>query len=368
MLAANARHRIDADAFHHHERQCPGEDQRPLPCHQGQVERHADGKKEQPEQNAAEGFDVGFELMTEGGFRKQHAGEERAHRHRETAELHAQRRAEHDEERGGGHDFARLRFGQEPEKRIEEPQSGGHEQRDRGSGNADRLPEFSRRKLRGTRREQGHEHEQGHDREIFQEQNRNDALAARRGRFAPFVEQLHHGRGRGEHEAGRGEERHERRKPPGHAGQRQQKRADGNLRYAEPENFLSQAPEPRRLHLEADDEEKHHDAKLGDMQDCLRIGKQPQAERADHDAGGEIAEHGAEPDALENRHRDDAGREQRDHLHELGARMGVCGHRDAPGQMRSARKAESGRTFRSLYAEGRKWRARRDSNSRPPDS
>lgn len=55
------------------------------------------------------------------------------------------------------------------------------------------------------------------------------------------------------------------------------------------------------------------------MQDRMRVGKQAQAERADDNAGREIAEHRTEPDALEDRDGDDARRKQCHDLNELGS-------------------------------------------------
>jgi hypothetical protein len=89
-----------------------------------EVERHADGEEEQPEQDAAERLDVGFELMAEGRGRQQHAGEERAHRHRQAA-LEQQRRAEHDQQRRRRHHLARaIALGEEAEQRVEQIAAG----------------------------------------------------------------------------------------------------------------------------------------------------------------------------------------------------------------------------------------------------
>ena len=45
---------------------------------------------------------------------------------------------------------------------------------------------------------------------------------------------------------------------------------DQHLRSAEPENLAPQAPQPRRLDLEADDEQQEDDAEFGDMRGSLR--------------------------------------------------------------------------------------------------
>ena len=116
------------------------------------------------------------------------------------------------------------------------------------------------------------------------------------------------------------------RKSPDYANAGQQQGAKPDLHCAEPEDLAPQAPQPRRLHFEADDEEEHHDAEFGDVQDCLRVVKDGEAERADDEAGGEIAEDGAEAHPPEDRHRDDARRQQRHHLNQFAARCRFCRH------------------------------------------
>ena len=54
-------------------------------------------------------------------------------------------------------------------------------------------------------------------------------------------------------------------------------------------------------------------------EDRCRVAEQPQPERADGDAGGEVAEHRAEAEALEDRHGDDAGAEQGDGRDQVNA-------------------------------------------------
>ena len=63
--------------------------------------------------------------------------------------------------------------------------------------------------------------------------------------------------------------------PRQYADQRQQRAADDDLRGTQPEDLAAQAPQPRGLHLQPDDEQEHHHAELGDVQDGLRVGEQP---------------------------------------------------------------------------------------------
>src|SRR6185437_2082910 len=64
--------------------------------------------------------------------------------------------------------------------------------------------------------------------------------------------------------------------------------------------------------------EQHH-AQLGDMEDRLRVGDEPQTERSDGEPGREIAEHRAQARTLEQRHGNDAGSQQRHDLQEVDA-------------------------------------------------
>ena len=106
-----------------------------------------------------------------------------------------------------------------------------------------------------------------------------------------------------------------------------------------PKIVAPQRPQPRRLELQADDEQQEHDAEFGDLQDLLAAGDQPRR-RADGDAGGEIAEHGAEPEALEQRRGDHRAAEQQQdfgidrrcrHCHAIfPALKGLCSKASGP--------------------------------------
>jgi hypothetical protein len=67
---------------------------------------------------AAEGLDVGLELVAEGGFAQEHPREEGAHRGRQPARGQEQRRAQHDEERARGHHLAPAEGGEDAEQGL----------------------------------------------------------------------------------------------------------------------------------------------------------------------------------------------------------------------------------------------------------
>jgi hypothetical protein len=62
----------------------------------------------------------------------------------------------------------------------------------------------------------------------------------------------------------------------------QQRAADEHLQpRPEPEDLRRRLHSRDGLHLQPDDEQEHHHAELGDVQDRLRVGEQPEPERPD---------------------------------------------------------------------------------------
>ena len=109
-----------------------------------------------------------------------------------------------------------------------------------------------------------------------------------------------------------------------------------DLEAAEAEDRSAQPPEQRRLQLEPDHEEHHHDAELGEVHDVLPVAaEQAEAERPDRDAGEQVAEHRPEAPALGDRH----GGHRRGEVHE-GLEQEVAAHRrpvlSLPGRLRRA--------------------------------
>jgi hypothetical protein len=153
---------------------------------------------------------------------------------------------------------------------------------------------------RFTGRQKGDECQQRHDHQVFEQQD-GDRLLPGLGRcLAPLVQHLHDDGRRRQHEAGAGHEGDQQRQvEQQHAGAGEERRAEADLRHSKAEDFFPEPPETRRLHFQADDEEEHHDAEFSDVQDRLRIGEEPEAERPDDQARGEVTKYGAEPEPLE---------------------------------------------------------------------
>ena len=306
---------IDAQALHRHEGENAAGDDLPVGDNEIDVQRHPDAKKEEPEQNAAEGLHVGLELVAEGGLRQHYAGEECAHRHREAAELHKQRGAEHDQKCCGGHHLARAGAREDAEQRVHHPLARHKHQEYRASCDADRLPprrgsvSCALRAGHQTRddRNQG---EQRHDHQILEQEDGNRALSAGSRDFTTILQHLHDDGGRREHEAEGADERCGRRQPEGDTNSGEQDAARHHLRRAESKNVAPHRPQLGRAHFETDEEKEHHDAKFGDVDDGLRVGDQLEDMGADNDAGSQIAQDRPKAEQPEDRHSEHTRRKQ----------------------------------------------------------
>ena len=82
-------------------------------------------------------------------------------------------------------------------------------------------------------------------------------------------------------------------------------------------------PQALRLELEPDHEQHQHDAELGEVHDRFDVLDEPQSPRADRHAGDEIAEHRAEAEPPEDRHREDARGEEHEGLLQKAVRFHV---------------------------------------------
>jgi len=291
-----------------------GKDQPELLAHQREIDRHADAHEEQREQQPAERFDVGLELMAIVGAGEQHAGQERAERHRHADGLHQQRGAEHDQERRRGHHLARAGLCQEPERRIEQIAPGQHERRDRRPGAADgkQIATPIAAAAVSSRRKQRQQREQRHRRHVLEQQNRERALAVGALEMPAVLEDPQRDRGCRERERDSGDEG----AAPGKARRKRQRRdrrgSEGKLRRAETENIAPHGEQAGKIELQPDQEQQQHDAELRDRQDGFGRTEDADAPRTDQHAGRQIRHDGGETDAARDRHADDRGGEQHD--------------------------------------------------------
>jgi hypothetical protein len=180
---------------------------------------------------------------------------------------------------------------------------------------------------------QREEAEDGDDREVLCEQDGEAGLAAASCEEIPLVE-------RGEDDGGGGHrpdeaERHG--EVPLHA-ERDGDGGDGgggdnDLESSEADDVAAEGAEDGRLDLQADEEEHHHDAELGEVEDLVGGPRDVEVLGADDNAGAEVAEDCAEPEPLGERHTDGGGGEIDDGVEEEG----VAHAAPSGGRMKSLR-------------------------------
>ena len=160
---------------------------------------------------------------------------------------------------------------------------------------------------RGQKR---HQSEHRDDCDILEEQHGETRLSAVGIQNAALVEGLQHDRGRGErqHQADR------QRNAPGlakhHRDRHHHQRGGCHLPAAKADQPSAHLPQLFRLELKPDQEQHHHHAELGKVLDGDDIHVEQRQDRADHDAGNQIAKHRAQPEPRGNGHGGDAGDEK----------------------------------------------------------
>ncbi len=104
------------------------------------VQRHADGNKEQPEQQPLERIDSDLQFVAILTFRQQHAGNKGAQRHRQPQRLHKQGRSEDQQQRGGSEHLPDPRAGDKTEHRPQQIASANQHPGKGQDLHADRQP------------------------------------------------------------------------------------------------------------------------------------------------------------------------------------------------------------------------------------
>ncbi len=294
-------------------RNCREDDQPKIGAHDGHVDAHADAHEEQGQQETTEWLDVCFELMSVVQFGEQHAGEEGSERHGHAGLLHSERSAEHDEERRRGHHLARAGLGEQPEERIEQIAARDHDQCDRAGDEGDRaqpVPEVGMGAL-ASGREQGQHRQQGHDRHVLEQQDGKSTLAVVLLELAAFFQDLQRDGGRRHRQSEPGDDSPAPVDEPSRIAEcADGECGEGQLGGAEAEYGASHRQQPTEFEFEPDQEQQHHDTKLGNRDDALGRAKRRKPIRADDDAGDEIGDDSGEPEPARDRYAEDGGGEQ----------------------------------------------------------
>ena len=287
--------------------------QPPLVHDHGQVQRHAHGKEEQPEEQAAERFHVGFQLVAEGGFGQKHARKERPHRRRQPARLQQKRRPQHDQQCSRRHHLARAGLGQDAEHRIQQVAPRDDQPRDAREPDGDAGQPVGERHGLAPRGQERDQRQERHDGKVFEEQDRHDALPLWGRERAALAQHLHDDGGRGQDEPGPRDQRRCEGEPQRHAHHGQRGHGGQDLHEPQPEDVAPHRPQARGLHFQTDDEQEHHHAQLGDVQHGHGVREQAKPVGPDGQPRGEVAQHRPQPQPLEQGHGDDGRSQQDDH-------------------------------------------------------
>jgi hypothetical protein len=271
---------------------------------QAEVRGHADGDEEQTQQQAFEWLDVRLQFVAVLGIRQQHTGEKRAQRHRQTRGTHCERGAGNGQQRSRGEDFRHLGQRQDPQDRTQQVAAADH---DEGQG-ADGLGRTQQRTAAGLDRlpcaQQRQQCEEGDHREVLEQQDGERGAAVVLCQLLALGEHLQDQRGGRHRQAKAGDQRGGRRLvlPPGN--RREHRGGQQNLRAADAEHRVAQAPQARQLQFQPDYEQQQHHAELREVENLVNVADQAQAPRADRDAASQVAEYRAEAQALEHRYGD----------------------------------------------------------------
>ena len=281
-----------------------------------QVDAHADGDEEQPQQQAAKRLDHRAHLMAVMGLGEQHAGEEGAEGHGQPGQIGEHAGAEHDQQRERGEDLRVADLGHGPEH-VAQDDAPDAQDRKHGHRHLERR-EAERRRDRGLGgAERQHADQQGADRQVLDQEDREGRAPEARGDVAAIGQKPQDDRRRGEREPGADDERGR----AAHAGQPGHHRDDrgghDHLRRAQPEGAAAHHLDAFERQLQADGEEQENDAELAQRPGRLRVADERQPGRPDHRSGDQIAEHRAEPQALKHGDRDDRGQQDNDDLEQV---------------------------------------------------
>ena len=303
----------------------------------GEVDGHAHGHEEQPQQQVFEGLDVGFQLAPVFAVGQQHAGQKGTQRHRQPHAHHQQGNAHHQQQRGGGENFRGATLGNPAQQRAQQHMAAQHH----GAHHAQGFEGLHQSVagvgwvvLQHCTAQQGQQCQDGQGGNVLEQQHRKRGLAAVAAQQLALGQYLQ-GNGRGRQRQPQGP--HQGHTPgqarePAHGVQRQG--AGQHLRRAQAQNGPAQAPQALGLQLQANQKQHQHHAKLGKFQRGLHIFHQPQPPGANGNARRQVANDGAQPQRPRQRHQEHCSRQ----VHKTGGQPSGCvGHGEMPKILPSGR-------------------------------
>ncbi len=266
-----AAERIEHDRLDGDETGDEGENEARLLQDQPQVDRHADGGEEEPEQQPFEGLDVGLELVAVGGFGQQRAGDEGAERGRHARVLHEDGETDDGQQRRRRHRLLDAREGDEAHEMVEQIVPGDDRDGDdpEPSEAGDQI--HFRRAVDGRDGEQRCQRDERDRRNVLKQQDREAETPVAGVEVARLLHDLQGKRCRRKGQRETNEDCRLPSEPKGKSDQGQHEAGYPDLRAAEPEHGVAHRPKPLGAQLEPDHEQQEHDAELGEVQKLLRL-------------------------------------------------------------------------------------------------
>ena len=230
------------------------------------VERHADADEEQPEQQALERLDLRLDLVAVFRVGEQHAGEERAERHRDAGELHQPRGADHDQQRRRGEHLGRARARGRAEHRAQQVAAADHD----GGDRRDDAHGARARRRRGSSvgcaiASTGISARIGIAATSWNSRIAKPSRPCAVWQLLALAQDLQADRGRRQRQAEPDDERALPVEPEREADAADRKPGQHELQAADAEHGAPHDPQPLRRELQADHEQHQHDAELGDL-------------------------------------------------------------------------------------------------------
>ncbi|MNI33223.1 hypothetical protein D3C73_871590 [compost metagenome] len=272
-----------------------------------QVDAHAHGDEEQAQQQTLERLDLRFQLVPEFRIGQQHAGQERPQAGAQAGFLHEPGGAQHHQQRGGGEHFraAGARDDAEQAAQHRPPAQDHHCQRAQRDGRI-----FPAQRLVLDPAQQRNRGQQRNGDQVLEQQDGKPQPAVVAVDRLVLGQQLQADRGRRQ----RQRHAHHQRTLPLEVIEQQQaaqhQPGQRHLRRARTEHRAPHHLQPGRGQLQPDHEQQHDHADLGGAEDAVGVLYEAEAIRPQHHAGRQVAQHRAEAELLEHRHRDHRGQQQ----------------------------------------------------------
>ena len=275
--------------------------------------------EEQPQQQPLERLDVGFDLVTVLRVRQQGPGDEGTERGREACGVHHDGHADHGQQGRRGHGLAHARARDQTEDRRQQIVADAHDRHDGGKrqSSAAKAHRIALDPL--GEREQRHQGNQRNGGQILEQQNGERGTAVPRCQLSPLLQHLQRKGGRGERDGKTKKQALNEIFAQAVRDDSEQCGADEKLGPSKAEDRAAHGPEPQGLQFEPDQKEQEHDPELGKMQDVVDLVEgddEAEAEGSDQEPGRQIAEHGADLEALGKRCRNDRSGQKDGHLNE----------------------------------------------------